>query len=149
MVKNVFLLLSLCFSTLLHAEVLLKDMQGRDVSFSALKGKWVFINYWAEWCATCVEEIPELNHFYRKHQHDAIALFAFNYDELPVSKQKRLIKKLNIQYPSLLSNPAFALGLGDIRGVPVTFIFSPDGKLANTLYGGQNVHSLERAIAEK
>lgn len=129
-----------------YAEVLLKDLRGHDIAFSSLKGKWVLINYWAGWCKTCVAEIPEFNRFYRKHQQDPIALFAVNYDALPSPQQHNLIQKLNIQYPSLGADPAFALGLGDIVGVPVTFIFNPQGELVNTLYGGQDLSALEEAI---
>lgn len=133
-------------ATISQADVLLKDNQGHDISFASLKGKWVLINYWASWCKTCVAEIPEFNRFYRKHEQDPVALFAVNYDALPLEKHNNLIKKLNIQYPSLLADPAFALGLGNIGGVPVTFIFNPQGELVNTLYGGQNVRTLDQAI---
>lgn len=136
-------------TTVSQADVLLREVQGRDISFASLKGKWVLINYWADWCKTCLEEIPEFNHFYRKHEQDPVALFAVNYDALPTEKQSRLIKQLNILYPSLRSDPAFALGLGNIAGLPVTFVFNPQGELVNTLYGGQDVSSLENAIASQ
>jgi thiol-disulfide isomerase/thioredoxin len=132
-----------------QADVFLKDLEGRTIPFSSLKGKWILINYWASWCRTCIAEIPAFNRFYRKHQHDSLALFAVNYDSLSSEEQSRLIHDLNIQYPSLVSDPAFALGLGTIMGVPATFIFNPEGELVNTLYGRQNVRSLERAIAHK
>lgn len=140
----------LMFTTsLCHADILLKDSQGHDISFSSLKGKWVLINYWASWCKSCLEEIPTLNQFYLQHEHESVALFAVNYDALPLNKQTKLIKKFKIQYPSLLTDPAFALGLGDIVGVPVTFVFNPKGILVNTLYGGQSLKDLEQAIALK
>lgn len=146
-IKSLFAVLILvALSSIGQAEVPLKDIQGNTISFSSLKGKWVLINYWAGWCKSCIDEIPELNRFYQKHEHDPVALFAVNYDELPLHKQKRLIKKLNILYPSLTSNPAFALGLGDIMGVPVTFIINPQGELVHTLYGGQDIKSLDSAI---
>ncbi|MGC1183518.1 TlpA disulfide reductase family protein [Legionella sp.] len=132
-----------------QADVLLKDMQEHTIPFSSLKGRWILINYWAMWCKTCIAEIPEFNRFYHKHENEAVALFAVNYDGLPLFKQNNLIQKLNIQYPSLSSDPALALGLGDIVGVPVTFIFNPKGELVNTLYGGQNLSSLEKAIFDK
>ncbi|CAM4459001.1 MAG: Thiol-disulfide oxidoreductase ResA [Legionella sp.] len=138
--------LLMTITTASQADVLLRDIQGQDISFASLKGKWVLINFWAGWCKTCVEEIPELNRFYRKHEHDS-ALFAVNYDALPLDKQHRLIRQLNILYPSLRSDPSFALGLGDITGVPVTFVFNPKGELVNTLYGGQDVRALEEAMA--
>jgi thiol-disulfide isomerase/thioredoxin len=136
-------------ATASQADVLLKELHGNDISFSSLKGKWVLINYWAGWCKTCIDEIPEFNRFYRKHAKDKVALFAVNYDALPSQKQNSLIRKLNIQYPSLRADPAFALGLGDIVGVPVTFIFNPQGELVNTLYGGQDVSALDDAISGK
>lgn len=128
------------------ADELFKDIKGNTISFSSLKGKWILINYWAGWCTTCVDEIPELNVFYRKHLNDPVALFAVNYDGLPLYHQKRLIKKLHILYPSLRGDPAFALGLGDIMGIPVTFIINPEGKLVKRLYGGQSAKELDAAL---
>lgn len=130
-----------------QADVLLKDTHGQSTTFSELKGKWVLINYWAGWCQTCIDEIPEFNRFYQRHKEDPVALFAVNFDALPLFEQKNLIKRYNINYPSLLKNPANELRLGDITGVPVTFIFNPQGKLVQTLYGGQTAKTLDKVIA--
>jgi thiol-disulfide isomerase/thioredoxin len=134
-------------ASLSHADVLLKDTHGQSTSFSALKGKWVLINYWAGWCQTCVDEIPEFNRFYQSHKKDPVALFAVNFDALPLFEQKNLIKHFNISYPNLLKDPANDLRLGDITGVPVTFIFNPEGQLVKTLYGGQTAKTLDKVIA--
>ncbi|HHT0594564.1 TPA: TlpA disulfide reductase family protein [Legionella anisa] len=146
-IKTLFVLLILMTTASLgQADVLLKDTQGNSISFASLKGKWVLINYWAGWCKSCIDEIPELNRFYQKHEKDPVVLFGVNYDGLPVHKQKRLIQKFNIQYPSLVTDPALALGLGDIIGVPVTFVINPKGELVNTLYGGQDLKTLDTEI---
>ncbi|WP_298627975.1 TlpA disulfide reductase family protein, partial [uncultured Legionella sp.] len=79
-----------------QADVLLKEIQGQDTPFSTLKGKWVFINYWAGWCQTCLDEIPEFNRFYQQHRDDPIALYAVNFDGLPLLEQKNLIRRFNI-----------------------------------------------------
>lgn len=130
------------------SEVLFHDTQGQSIPFSSLKGKWVLINYWAGWCQTCLDEIPEFNRFYQSHQKDPIALYAVNFDALPLFEQKNLIKRFGISYPNLLKNPAQDLNLGDITGVPVTFIYNPEGKLVKTLYGGQTAQSLDEEIAQ-
>lgn len=132
-----------------QADVLLKDTHGQSTSFSALKGKWVLINYWAGWCQTCVDEIPEFNRFYQSHKNDPVALFAVNFDALPLFEQKSLIERFNISYPNLLKDPANDLRLGDITGVPVTFIFNPKGQLVKTLYGGQTAETLDKVMATK
>ncbi len=131
-----------------QAEVLFKEIQGQDTPFSALKGKWVFINYWAGWCQTCLDEIPEFNRFYQQHKNESVALYAVNFDGLPLLEQKNLIRRFNINYPSLLSDPASDLNLGDITGVPVTFIFNPKGQLVKTLYGGQSAKTLNKVMIE-
>lgn len=136
-------------ASLSQAEVLLKDTHGQSTPFSALKGKWVLINYWAGWCPSCVDEIPEFNRFYQSHQNDPIALYAVNFDALPLFEQKNLIRRFNINYPNLLKDPANELHLGDITGVPVTFIFNPDGQLVKTLYGGQTAKTLDKIIKEQ
>lgn len=147
LIKSLLAVILMSALPISHADVLLQDTQGHNISFASLKGKWVLINYWAGWCTTCVEEIPEFNRFYHKHEKDRVALFAVNYDALPLDTQNNLIKQLKIHYPSLRHNPAFSLGLGDITGVPVTFVFNPQGELVNTLYGGQDARSLEKAIS--
>ncbi|WP_242604536.1 TlpA disulfide reductase family protein [Legionella fairfieldensis] len=134
-----------CHSSTTH--VVLKNITGQTIPFSSLKGKWVLINYWASWCQPCLDEIGELNQFNKKKK-DNVILFAVNYDRLPLSRQLALIKKYNINYPSL-ENPGSQLQLGDIRGVPVTFIFNPEGKLTNTLYGGQTAVSLNQILFSK
>ena len=125
----------------------LKNLNGDEIALSSLKGKWVFINYWASWCQPCLDEIPMLNHFYEMHKAENIAVFAVNYDALPDNKQERLIKKFNIQYPSLRRNSIDALQLGPVSVVPVTFVLNPQGELSTTLYGGQTLDDLNEAMA--
>ncbi|MBI2786426.1 MAG: TlpA family protein disulfide reductase [Legionella longbeachae] len=149
-IKSAFaVLILMTTASFCQADVLLKDIKGNTISFSSLQGKWVLINYWASWCKTCVEEIPELNRFYQKYKKNSVELFAVNYDALPVYKQQKLIDKLHISYPSLSMDPAFALGLGDIVGVPVTFVINPQGKLVDRLYGGLDIKGLEETIGKK
>ncbi|MBA2710921.1 MAG: TlpA family protein disulfide reductase [Tatlockia sp.] len=142
--KTILSFLCLTISAYSYSSVLLKDIGGQTIPFSSLKGKWVLINYWASWCQPCLDEISELNYFYEKNK-DKVALFAVNFDLLPLPSQIALIRKYKISYPSLQSDPAKALDLGDIRGVPATFVFNQNGKLQTTLYGGQSVASLKRA----
>ena len=133
---------AIIFATLVHAQVVLQELNGNKIPFSSLKGKWVFINYWASWCEPCLAEIEEFNRFYAKNKHQNVALFAVNYDMVSASEQKHLAKRYNIQYPILKQDPGKMLNLGQIRGVPATFVFNPQGKLVKTLYGEQSMSNL-------
>lgn len=129
-----------------HASVVLTDIQGKKIPFTALRGKWVMINYWASWCQPCVDEIQEFNRFYQTEKNK-VALFAVNYEGISLAEQRSLIKQHRIRYPSLQTDPRHALALGDIRGVPVTFIFNPQGEFMTTLYGSQTIDSLREIIS--
>jgi thiol-disulfide isomerase/thioredoxin len=133
----------------IHAEAILYPLHSKPISFSSLKGKWIFINYWASWCDICVQEIPELNRFYKQHKKDNVALFAVNYDMLPEHLQQELMTHYQIDYPALIKDPAASLALGDIRGVPVTFVYNPEGQLSTTLYGGQTAKGLNQVIQKR
>lgn len=148
--KSVFLILIYLLSASYgySKPVVLKDINGKKIPFASLKGRWVFINYWASWCQPCLDEIAELNRFY-KDKKNRVALFAVNYDMLPLAQQMDLIRKYNIRYPSLQEDPANQLNLGAIAGVPATFVFNPAGKLSQTLYGEQTLLSLNKVLEEK
>lgn len=124
----------------------LKDIDSHRIPFSSLKGQWIVINYWASWCEPCLHEIKELNHVYRHYKTSNVILFGVNAEGLPRFEQKKLIQQYNIDYPSLVEDPATYLNLGEIQGVPITFIFNPMGTLEATLYGQVTFRQLSRYL---
>lgn len=142
----IFTLLLLAMPTWAEDVILHQAPLGDNFSFNSLKGKWVYINYWANWCEPCLEEIAAFNQFYDSYQHKNIAVFGVNYDGLPINEQLKLIQQAGLHYPSLTTDPADALKLGDIRAIPVTFIFDPTGKLHDVRYGKQTVTSLSNVL---
>ena len=143
--KRFLMVLLVSLVSYVQAAPILTQLNGKQIDFSSLKGRWVFINYWASWCQPCVDEIKELNQFYQTKKN-TVMVFAVNYDALPLNQQRRLIKQFAISYPSLQQDPSDLLHLGDIRAVPATFVFNPQGKLVDTLYGGQTLASLNQVL---
>ena len=70
-------------------------IDGRDTNISNLNGNWIVVNYWADWCAPCIKEIPELNDF--AIENEDIFVFTFNFDYLEEDELKPIIKKFNIK----------------------------------------------------
>src|SRR5215472_6424456 len=48
----------------LAADFKLKDLKGDEISLASLRGKVVFLNIWATWCAPCREEMPSIESLY-------------------------------------------------------------------------------------
>ncbi len=121
-----------------------KTLEGNKIKHNELSEQVVIVNYFAEWCAPCLREIPELNEFF--HQKGAnVKLFAISYDQLPHEKLKVIQEKYNIEFPLIqeIINP-FPFKRPDF--LPATFIIKPNGELAGQLYGEQTVQSLQEAV---
>jgi thiol-disulfide isomerase/thioredoxin len=118
------------------------DNHGQPVQLSLLKGKWVVINYWADWCAACRAEVEELNSF---HQHSAgkdYVLYGVVVDKYTPESQDASIQLAGVKFPNLRENPGSSWGLSRIEAIPTTFIIDPDGRLVKTLVGGHTEQSL-------
>lgn len=59
-----------------------KDENGKIINVSELKGKVVFINFWASWCPPCRAEFPSIQRFYEKYGRNSELIFlTINMDE--------------------------------------------------------------------
>ena len=47
------------------ADATFTNLSGTDINLSSLKGKVVFLNFWATWCPPCIAEMPGINELYK------------------------------------------------------------------------------------
>ena len=107
-----------------------------------LDGNWVVINYWADWCAPCIKEIPELNNFAQENKD--LKVYTFNFDYLQVDDLEPIANKFNIMVPSLVTHPRDIWGIQTPPAVPATFFINPDGDLALSLFRPQTKDDLNK-----
>ena len=115
---------------------------GSDTNLNKLYGNWIVINYWADWCAPCIKEIPELNEFAK--ENDDLLVFTFNFDQLDEDDLKPVAKKFNIEVPSIVTHPRDIWGIQTPPAVPATFFINPDGDLALSLFRPQTKDDLNK-----
>ncbi|GAB2527301.1 TlpA family protein disulfide reductase [Microbulbifer agarilyticus] len=120
----------------------LADLHGKPLDTS---GKVLLVNYWAEWCAPCREEIPELNTFYREHQ-DQVLVLGINFDQPPKEEIQRQADKFGIAFPLLAEAPEGRWGQAVPQVLPSTFIIDRHGQWQRTLIGPQTAESLMEAL---
>lgn len=118
----------------------------RVLTIADTAGKTIVVNYWADWCKPCLVEIPELNRFAGQHAAGVIVL-AVNFDQPERSKQQAAAQQAGIRYSLLMEDPATALGLPHVAGLPMTFIVNDRGELKQALAGQQTLASLEAALS--
>ena len=115
---------------------------GSDTNLNKLNGNWIVINYWADWCAPCIKEIPELNEFAK--ENNDLLVFTFNFDQLDEDDLKPVAQKFNIEVPSLVTHPRDIWGIQTPPAVPATFFINPDGDLALSLFRPQTKDDLNK-----
>ena len=119
---------------------------GPDSSIDKLNGNWIVINYWADWCAPCIKEIPELNEF--AYENEDLLVYTFNFDQLDEEELAPIAKRFNIQVPSLISHPRDIWGIQTPPAVPATFFINPNGNLVLSLFRPQTKDTLNKIFSD-
>lgn len=119
---------------------------GSDGDWAQWHGRWILINYWAEWCAPCREEIPELNRLHQERDAMNLVVMGVNFDGLQGEALTGLIQRMGIEFPVLLQDPR-ARWSQDLPSVlPSTLVIDPAGNLRTVLVGPQTYESLSNAL---
>ena len=109
------------------ADFTLKDLHGKKVTFSDLRGKIVLVNFWATWCAPCRAEMPELDAIYTHFQAQGLVVLSIT-DEDPF-KANSFVAPNKYHPPVLIDADNNVHKLFHVEGIPRTFVFNRDGKL--------------------
>ena len=110
-------------------------------------GKLVLVNYWAEWCKPCRDEIPELNKLARQNPDD-IRVYGVNFDGLTGAELAAVEQRMGVEFPTLDTDPGPVFGLRPPSMLPVTLVIGRSGELLNQLKGEQTLESLEASLKE-
>ena len=116
------------------------------LDLQSLRGQWVVINYWAQWCKPCIKEIPELNELDR--EFTGVTVLGVNYDGATGEELVAQIDKLGVSFTTLAEDPAAVLGVPRPVVLPTTLILGPDGQLRETLVGPQTLETLAVATGQ-
>jgi cytochrome c biogenesis protein CcmG/thiol:disulfide interchange protein DsbE len=115
-------------------DFVLQDVSGNTWQLSSLKGKVVFVNFWATWCKPCRDEMPSmeaLNKVMAERSFQMLAI-VFN-DDLQMADS--FARRLGATFP-VLANPGPELGEAYmITGVPETFLVDAEGILRHKFIG--------------
>lgn len=120
-------------------------LDGKTFDLAAQRGKWVIVNYWATWCAPCIKEMPDISHFVATHKN--VAAIGLAYDDSEPADIKAFLAKHPVVYP--IAQVTLDKPLKDFdepRGLPTTYLISPDGKVAKHIVGPLTAASLAALI---
>jgi thiol-disulfide isomerase/thioredoxin len=147
-VKKVLLTALLGFGLIMsaNAESVFHDSKGQAVDLSNSKNKWIIVNYWASWCDSCLQEIPELNRFYQKNVDKNLVIYGVNYDHINGEALQNVVKQVGIGFPVLSEDPSKLWHLGSMEALPITFIINPKGEVVKRIVGPNTAQTLIQTV---
>ncbi len=120
----------------------LSDADGKLWRLTDLRGKVVFINFWATWCTTCKAEMPYKEKLFKKMQGKPFQMLGVLFKDNP-RNLKPYYEKQKVSPPTLI-DPDNSMGkLFGITGVPETFIIDKEGILREKIVGAREWDSPE------
>lgn len=106
----------------------LTTLDGQTIDLQALRGKIVFLNFWATWCGPCRMEIPEFEKLQQEYQ-GRLQIIGLSIDEAPAREVAAFARQLKFNYPVVMAGDALQAKFGAIPAVPTTVVVDQHGQI--------------------
>lgn len=124
----------------------LADLDGSPVRLADYRGRPVIVNFWASWCAPCVEEIPELQAAVAAHRTDGLAVIGVVYSDRSEAARE-FMERMGGGWPSVMDPGAELARKYGIHGPPESFFVDREGIIRGRQIGQLSAADLERQLA--
>ncbi|MFQ6070696.1 MAG: TlpA disulfide reductase family protein [Candidatus Aminicenantales bacterium] len=121
----------------------LQDLEGKTISLSDYRGKVVFLNFWATWCAPCKAEIPGLVEMYEKYREKGMEIIGVSVDRLGAKPLISFAQEYRINYPVIIATQRLVDDYRPGRFIPVTVIIDKEGKIRKKHIGFMSKETIE------
>lgn len=117
------------------ATVGLTDLDGRPITLAGLRGRPVWLNFWATWCPPCQEETPVLRDVYEQYRGRGLALVAVSVQETTVDDVRRYVDTYGLQYTVGFDATSAIFHAYRGFGLPTQFFIDGTGVIRKVVLG--------------
>ena len=119
---------------------------GGTLSLSEFDGAYVLLNFWASWCAPCLEEIPSLRAVRERFAGRGLEVVGVTVNDL-VEDSRAFARENGMEYPNVVGNDGLYESYGLSPWIPVTLLIGPDRRILYEWHGPQSTAEFLQGIA--
>jgi cytochrome c biogenesis protein CcmG/thiol:disulfide interchange protein DsbE len=117
---------------------------GGSLAFASLKGKPVYLNFFASWCGPCQEEATDIGDLARKYSKQGLVVVGVDEMETP-AKAEQFRKDHNLPYQAVV-DPGTLRDAYNVNGLPVHVFIDRAGKISTLRVGEMSRQEIDAAL---
>ena len=122
-------------------------LDGKTVSLSSLKGKAVWLNFGASWCAACVAEAPDVEAAYQKAKAGGAVVLAVSISE-DSATARDYAGRAGLTFPTIADPETRIASAYRVNGIPAHYFIDKSGVLRSIKTGGLSAEQMDTALAD-
>ena len=112
----------------------LNDIDGKPLTLSSLRGKYVVLDFWGSWCIWCIKGMPKMKEYYAKYA-GKMEILGIDCNDSE-DKWKAAVAELQLPWLHVYNNgDSQLLEKYGIEGFPTKVVIDPEGRIANVIVG--------------
>ena len=119
------------------------------ISLAGLKGKVVYVDFWASWCGPCKQSFPFMNELQSKYRAQGFEIVAINLDAKRDDADK-FLAEVPAQFNVAFDAKGDSAKRFEVKGMPSSYLIGRDGKVvvAHKGFKEEDRKDLEARIAQ-
>ncbi len=127
----------------------LVDREGSEIKLSDLKGKIVFLRFWATWSEQCMDEMYAIQEVYDHYKDKDVVILTTNVfaaEQMDMEAINQLIDKKNYRFPVLYDITGTVATSYKVSQFPMTYIINREGIIYDAIAGSMNKEMMIKKI---
>ncbi|MCU0506449.1 MAG: TlpA family protein disulfide reductase [Chloroflexi bacterium] len=122
-------------------------LDGDPIGLADLRGRVVWVDFWASWCPPCRAETPALRDLYERHRADGLEMIGVSVQESSAEDIRRYVAAYGIRYPIVADLTGAIFRDWQVYGLPTQFLLDREGVIRAVVQGPVDAETAENLVA--